>query len=149
VTLAEPASSPEFVIFTDGACSGNPGVGGWAAILVAYDSSGSVIREVEIAGFEPHTTNNRMEIMAAVAGLRRLTRPTRVRVVSDSTYLVYTMTRGWNRKANQDLWAELDLAARGHRITWQYVRGHAGHAYNERCDRLAVAQIAACKAQRS
>ncbi len=147
--MAEPASSPEFVIFTDGACSGNPGVGGWAAILVAYDSSGSVIREVEIAGFEPHTTNNRMEIMAAVAGLRRLTRPTRVRVVSDSTYLVYTMTRGWNRKANQDLWAELDLAARGHRITWQYVRGHAGHAYNERCDRLAVAQIAACKAQRS
>ena len=147
--MAEPASSPEFVIFTDGACSGNPGVGGWAAILVASDSAGNVIREVEIAGFEPYTTNNRMEIMAAIAGLRRLTRPTRVRVVSDSTYLVYTMTRGWNRKANQDLWAELDLAARGHRITWQYVRGHAGHAYNERCDRLAVAQIAACKAQRS
>lgn len=145
--MAERAASPEIVIFTDGACSGNPGVGGWAAILVAYDADGSVVREVEIAGVEPHTTNNRMEIMAALAGLRKLTRPTRLRVVSDSTYLVYTMTRGWKRKANTDLWAELDLAARGHHITWQYVRGHAGHVYNERCDRLAVAQIDAFKTQ--
>jgi len=73
--------------------------------------------------------------------MRALTRPVNVRIVSDSQYVIHTMTRKWRRNKNQDLWAELDALVRPHKVTWEYVRGHAGHAYNERCDRLAVAEI--------
>ncbi len=131
----------DITIYTDGACSGNPGPGGYAAILVATDASGRILRELPVTGGEPDTTNNRMELRAAIAGLSALTKPGPVTVVSDSEYLVNTMTKGWKRKKNQDLWAELDALAAIHDITWQYVRGHTGHPYNERCDRLAVAEI--------
>lgn len=134
-------SEPVITIYTDGACSGNPGPGGYAAILVATDASGNVLKEFPVSGGEPHTTNNRMELRAAIAGLSTLTRSGAVTVVTDSEYLVKTMTRGWKRNKNQDLWAELDALAAARKIKWQYVRGHTGHPYNEQCDRLAVAEI--------
>ncbi len=133
-------SDLQFNLYTDGACSGNPGSGGYAAILVAEDD-GYVYKEREIVGFEAETTNNRMEIMAVIKGLRALTKPTEITVYSDSQYVVFTMTKGWKRKANHDLWAQLDQLVAIHTVTWEYVKGHAGHEYNERCDQLAVAQI--------
>ncbi|HYO88634.1 MAG TPA: ribonuclease HI [Candidatus Limnocylindrales bacterium] len=132
-------------IYTDGACSGNPGPGGYGAVLVATDVSGRVVKELEVSGGEAETTNNRMELRAAIAGLSALTKASVASVVSDSEYLVNTMTKGWKRKKNLDLWAELDAQTAKHEISWQYVRGHAGHPYNERCDRLAVAEIAQFK----
>jgi len=128
-------------IYTDGACDPNPGTGGYAAILVATDSEGNVRKERAVTGSELATTNNRMELRAAIEGLKALAQPSKVTVVSDSEYLVKTLTLKWKRKKNQDLWAELDALAADHSITWQYVRGHSGHAYNERCDRLAAAEI--------
>jgi ribonuclease HI len=138
----------EVDIFTDGACLPNPGAGGWAAIL-RYRTT-----ERELSGFAPDTTNNRMELMAAIAGLAALTRPCRVRLHSDSQYLRDGMTKwinGWKRKgwltANQkpvknvDLWQRLDAFATQHQITWIWVRGHSGHPENERCDALANRQI--------
>jgi len=131
-------------IFTDGACMGNPGPGGWGAIL-RYGS-----QEKEIYGGEPATTNNRMEIMAAIQGLESLTRPSTVRVYTDSAYLRNGITQwvpGWKRNGwktrdkkpvkNVDLWMRLDSAARGHEVQWFWVKGHAGHPENERADELA------------
>jgi len=132
-------------IYTDGACSGNPGPGGWAAILVASD------KEKELSGGEKHTTNQRMEIMAAVEGLKALTRPCAVTIFSDSAYLVNCMTQkwyvNWQRTGwlnsqrqpvkNQDLWQALLTAMEGHQLTYGKVKGHSGHTYNERCDELA------------
>lgn len=131
----------KITLYTDGACSGNPGPGGWGAILVASDEAGNVLKEMELSGGEANTTNNRMELTAVIEGLKQLKRPTAVRVVSDSQYVVNTMTRGWKRKANHDLWRQLDDLARQHTITWEYVKGHAGHEYNERADQLATAAI--------
>lgn len=128
-------------LYTDGACSGNPGPGGYAAILVASDGSGATLKERVITGGERQTTNNRMEIMAVIAGLSALTRPTRVEIVSDSQYVIHTMTKNWKRNKNKELWEQLDALCARHQVSWSYVRGHAGHEYNERCDRLAVAQI--------
>lgn len=135
---------PEVLIATDGACRGNPGPGGWAAILRA----GS--RERILSGAEAATTNNRMELMAALSALQALTGPAEVTIETDSRYLVDGMTkwlaawkaRGWttaDRKAvkNADLWRALDDAAAPHRIRWQWVRGHNGHPANERADQLA------------
>lgn len=135
---------PEVDIYTDGACSGNPGPGGWAALL----RSGA--REKIISGGEPMTTNNRMEMMAVIAGLGALRRPSRVRLYTDSQYVCRGATewlaqwkrRGWlgsARKpvANSDLWKTLDQTMEKHRITWHWVRGHAGHEENERVDRIA------------
>lgn len=133
--------SHTITLYTDGACSGNPGPGGYAALLVARDASGTIVKEREIFGGEPNTTNNRMEIRAVIEGLRALEKPTRVEIVSDSEYVIKTMTRGWKRNKNQDLWAMLDQEVARHQVKWTYVRGHAGHEFNERCDRLAVAQI--------
>jgi ribonuclease HI len=140
---AGPAG-PVVEIFTDGACMGNPGPGGWGAIL-RYGR-----REKEIYGGEPATTNNRMEIMAAIQGLESLSRPSRVRVYTDSVYLRNGITRwvpGWKRNGwktrdnkpvkNVDLWTRLDTAARGHQVQWFWVKGHAGHPENERADELA------------
>ena len=144
------ASMPEVEIFTDGACSGNPGPGGWGAILRSRGV------EKELAGGETPTTNNRMELMAAIAGLEALTRPCRVRLYTDSQYLRDGITRwltvwkarGWRTAAkapvkNVDLWQRLEAAAAPHQIEWHWVRGHAGHPENERADLLARAAIPA------
>ena len=133
-------------IFTDGACRGNPGPGGWAAVIRAGG------REKEIAGGEPATTNNRMELLAAIRGLEALNRPCRVALYTDSAYLRDGITKwihGWRRNGwrtaarkpvrNADLWRELAEAAAPHRIEWHWVKAHAGHAENERADALACA----------
>jgi ribonuclease HI len=137
-------------IFTDGACSGNPGPGGWGAIL-RFNGT-----EKELSGAEALTTNNRMELMAAIAALEALTRPCAVTLTTDSQYVKDGLTKwihGWKRNGwttsdkkpvkNEDLWKRLDAAAARHRVTWQWVRGHTGHPENERADALARNAIAA------
>jgi len=124
-------------LYTDGACSGNNG--GWAFVLVATSESGNVIKQIENFGAVADTTNNRMEMVAVIEGLNAITRSCRVHIVSDSLYVINTMTQGWKRKKNHDLWQQLDAAVSRHSVTWEHVRGHQGHAYNERCDELAVA----------
>jgi ribonuclease HI len=131
-------------IFTDGACSGNPGPGGWGAIL-RYKG-----KERELKGGEKDTTNNRMEMMAVIQGLTALTRPCVVEIYTDSEYVKKGMTewiRGWKARGwktadkkpvkNEDLWRALDAAAARHQVSWHWVRGHAGHPENERADQLA------------
>jgi ribonuclease HI len=131
-------------LFTDGACSGNPGPGGWG-VLLRYRGV-----EKEMKGGESPTTNNRMELMAVIAGLEALSRPCAVAVYTDSQYVQKGMTewlrgwkaRGWKTAAkdpvkNEDLWRRLDAAAAAHRVSWHWVRGHNGHPENERVDRLA------------
>ncbi len=131
-------------IHTDGACSGNPGPGGWGAIL-EYNG-----HEKELSGAEAKTTNNRMELMAAIAALEALKRPSEVRLVTDSVYVRDGVTKwihGWKRNGwktankkpvkNEDLWKRLDEVASKHRVTWEWVKGHAGHPENERADALA------------
>jgi ribonuclease HI len=148
--MASISEAAEVEIFTDGACSGNPGPGGWAAIL-RYRRV-----EKELSGSEPDTTNNRMEMLAAIMGLEALKRRCRVRLYSDSQYLRDGITkwignwkrRGWRTADNKpvkniDLWQRLDRAAAGHEVRWIWVRGHAGHPENERADALARAAIAA------
>jgi ribonuclease HI len=143
-----PPEPPEVEIFTDGACSGNPGPGGWAAILRYRDT------ERELAGGVPMTTNNRMEMTAAIEGLAALKRPCRVRVYTDSQYLRDGIMRWlpqWKARAwrtadkkpvkNIDLWQRLEETAAAHQIEWIWVRGHAGHPENERADALARATI--------
>ncbi|HUW63257.1 MAG TPA: ribonuclease HI [Spirochaetia bacterium] len=134
-------------IYTDGACSGNPGPGGYGVVL----KYGETVRELS-GGFRL-TTNNRMEIMAAIIGLATLKRPCRVTLYSDSRYLVDAMSKGWvrrwkannwmrdkeNRAKNVDLWQKLLQAASPHQVTWQWVRGHAANQSNNRCDQLATA----------
>jgi ribonuclease HI len=152
-------SKADFVqLFTDGACSGNPGPGGWAFIL-RHPSSGC---EIDGSGAEPVTTNNRMELLGAIRGLEALKRPCRVELVTDSQYLGKGLTewmpkwkaQGWRRKekgsfkpvVNLDLWQRLDELLAQHEVTVQHVLGHAGHEENEACDRMAVAAIKALKA---
>lgn len=130
-------------IYTDGSCEPNPGPGGWAALLRFGD------REKTLTGREPDTTNNRMELTAAVEALRALKQPCRVRLHTDSEYLRRGITewlpgwrkRNWKRKggalANVDLWQTLDAALGEHKIEWKWVKGHAGHKYNEHVDKLA------------
>ncbi len=146
----EPQARVE--LYTDGACSGNPGPGGWAYIL-KHRESGSVR---EASGGDPQTTNNRMELQAAIEGLAALKRPTVVELYSDSQYVLNGLKdwiRGWKAKGwrtankqpvkNQDLWQALDGLREQHTVTFHWVRGHNEHPENERCDELAVA---ACKA---
>ncbi len=131
-------------LFTDGACRGNPGPGGWGALLRFGGT------EKELFGGETETTNNRMELMAAIRGLESLTRPCRVRLTTDSQYVMKGVTewmdnwkrRGWKTAAkkpvkNVDLWQRLDKALAPHEVDWQWVRGHTGHVENERADELA------------
>ena len=134
-------------LFTDGACSGNPGPGGWGAVL-RYNG-----REKELSGGEKETTNNRMELTAAIMGLAALKEPCEVRLVTDSKYVADGITKGWAeswrknnwRKAdkkpalNPDLWERLLDLVNTHKVTIEWVKGHAGHPENERCDQLAVA----------
>ena len=124
-------------IYTDGSCLGNPGPGGWAAII---EENGNKER---LSGREDETTNNRMEILAAIKGLQATPSHSQITVFSDSQYVVNTMTKGWKRKANQDLWAALDTAVKERRVTWKWVRGHAGNPGNEEADALANQQIGA------
>jgi ribonuclease HI len=132
-------------VITDGACSGNPGPGGWAAVL-RYNQ-----HEKEIWGSEPHTTNNRMELMAAIEALRSLKEDCEIEVVTDSEYVKKGITEwihGWKRKGwmtaakkpviNQDLWKALDEQVGRHKTTWVWTKGHASHADNNRCDELAT-----------
>jgi ribonuclease HI len=134
---------PAVIIYTDGACLGNPGPGGWAAILKFGK------HERELSGSEKHTTNIRMELRAALEGLRALTEPCQVTLFTDSTYLQRGVTewlpnwkrKNWRRKggklANVDLWMKLDEEIVRHEISWRWVRGHAGNMMNERVDKLA------------
>lgn len=134
----------EVIIYTDGACSGNPGPGGWGALLQCRDN------ERELSGGEPATTNNRMELMAVIEALNALKKPVRAVVHTDSQYVqkgISEWIHGWKRKGwktasgspvkNVDLWQALDSAARAHQVEWKWVKGHAGHPENERVDRLA------------
>ena len=122
-------------IYTDGSCLGNPGPGGWAAVIEGDGAKRS------LAGREDDTTNNRMEILAAIKGLEVVLERSEVAVFSDSQYVVNTMTKGWKRNANQDLWARLDAAASSRSVHWEWVRGHAGNPGNEEADALANQQI--------
>jgi ribonuclease HI len=140
-------SPPHVQIATDGACKGNPGPGGWGALLRFGD------REMELAGGEPQTTNNRMEMMAAIRALQSLKKPCRVTLSTDSKYVMDGITKwihGWQRNGwrtadkkpvkNADLWQELVAATAPHQISWEWVRGHSGHPENERVDALASAE---------
>lgn len=134
-------------IYTDGACSGNPGPGGWAAIL-SYNG-----HERELSGGEPATTNNRMELIAAISALEALKEPCEVELWTDSQYLARAVNegwlagwkrRGWRRKEGElkhpELWQALDALLARHKVSFNWLKGHDGHEYNERCDALAVAQ---------
>jgi ribonuclease HI len=128
-------------LWTDGACAGNPGPGGWAFCVV---QGGRLIEEK--GGYHPETTNNRMEMQALIEGLNRLHPGATVTVKTDSQLIVNTITQGWKRKANRDLWSEIDAALdRHHRVTFEHVKGHNGEEWNERVDRLAVGQYQACR----
>jgi len=145
-------SADRVTIYTDGACSGNPGPGGWGALLI-YQG-----KEKELSGGEPETTNNRMELMAAIMALEALKRPCAVDLFTDSQYVRQGITewmQGWKARGwktadkkpvkNEDLWRHLDEARQRHDVTWHWVRGHAGHAENERVDALARAGMAPFK----
>lgn len=136
--------TPKVTIYTDGACKGNPGPGGWGAILFYGD------KKKEICGGEPGTTNNRMELMAAIQALELLNRPCKVELHTDSQYVmkgIQEWIRGWKARGwktadkspvkNDDLWKRLDAARARHEVDWRWVKGHAGHPLNERADQLA------------
>lgn len=142
--MTTSATGDDLEIFTDGACSGNPGPGGWGAVIRWGD------HERELFGGESDTTNNRMELMAAIAALESLTRRCRVDLTTDSTYVkngITTWISNWKRRGwttsdkkpvkNQDLWQRLDAAVQEHDVRWHWVRGHTGHPENERADALA------------
>ncbi len=144
--------------YTDGACSGNPGPGGWGVLMIAREG-GQVVKERELCGGETHTTNNRMELLAAISALEALTKQSDLTIVTDSAYVKNGITEwiaAWKRKGwrtaggppvkNVDLWQRLDAAQARHRVTWRWIKGHAGHAENERADALARAGMAPFKA---
>jgi ribonuclease HI len=146
-----------FYAYTDGACSGNPGPGGWGVLLQAKDGE-QVLKERELKGGAPDTTNNRMELMAAISALEALGRPTAITLVTDSVYVKDGLTKwihGWKRNGwktaakkpvkNAELWQRLDAAQQRHEVSWEWVKGHAGHPENERADELARAGMAPFK----
>lgn len=148
VSATVTRQGPEVELFTDGACSGNPGPGGWAAILRMGQ------KERELSGGDPATTNNKMELMAVISGLEALKRPCVVRLYTDSRYVLDGATRwikGWKKNGwrtadkkpvkNIELWQRLDAASAPHRIHWGWVKGHSGHVENDRADELARAAI--------
>ncbi|MBU2941277.1 ribonuclease HI [Shimia thalassica] len=143
--------------YTDGACSGNPGPGGWGVLMRAMDGN-TVIKERDLSGGAPETTNNQMELMAAIMALEALSKPSRITVITDSTYVKNGVTGwifGWKKNGwktasrkpvkNAELWKRLDAAQAGHQVTWEWVKGHAGHPENERADELARAGMAPYK----
>lgn len=141
---------PRITIYTDGGCSPNPGPGGWAAILQYGGGAGA--SEKELSGYEPDTTNNRMELTAVARALEALKKPCDVTVVTDSQYLANAFRQGWLAKwkrngwktaakdpvKNRDLWEALDALIATHAVRWEWTKGHAGHPENERCDRLVA-----------
>jgi ribonuclease HI len=148
---------PELYAYTDGACSGNPGPGGWGVLLLAREGD-TVVRERTLNGGEADTTNNRMELLAAISALEALSRPSEIIVVTDSAYVKNGVTSwifGWKKNGwktadrkpvkNVDLWQRLDTAQARHRVTWRWIKGHAGHVENERADELARAGMAPFK----
>ncbi len=148
---------PELFAYTDGACSGNPGPGGWGALLIARDGD-KVVKTRELKGGAPDTTNNRMELLAAINALEALERPSKLTVITDSAYVKGGITawlHSWKRNnwktstrkpvKNEDLWRRLDEANARHDVTWKWVKGHAGHPENERADELARAGMAPYK----
>lgn len=137
------------VAYTDGACSGNPGPGGWGVLMRAMRGD-QILKERELSGGEQETTNNRMELMAAISALEVLDRPSTITIVTDSAYVKNGVTEwihGWKRNGwrtaarkpvkNAELWQRLDAAQARHRVQWEWVKGHAGHPENERADELA------------
>ena len=149
------------VAYTDGACSGNPGPGGWGVVLQAL-RDGAVVKERELSGGEGQTTNNRMELMAAITALETLEKPAQVTVVTDSAYVKNGVTgwiHGWKRNGwrtadkkpvkNVELWQRLEAAAARHQVTWEWIKGHAGHPENERADELARTGMAPYKPSRT
>lgn len=152
---------PELFAYTDGACSGNPGPGGWGALLLARER-GMVVKERCLQGGAADTTNNRMELLAAISALEALERDSAITVVTDSAYVkngVSQWIHGWKRNGwktsdgkpvkNVDLWQRLDLAQARHKVVWQWIKGHAGHAENERADELAREGMAPFKPGRA
>ncbi|MFC3613880.1 ribonuclease HI [Lutimaribacter marinistellae] len=152
---------PEIIAYTDGACSGNPGPGGWGVLLQAKDGE-TIVKERELCGGEAGTTNNRMELLAAITALETLERASTVTVVTDSAYVKNGVTgwiHGWKRNGwktaakkpvkNADLWQRLDTAQARHDVTWKWVKGHAGHPENERADELARAGMKPFKPQKA
>ena len=148
---------PDLFAYTDGACSGNPGPGGWGVLMIARDG-GVVIKERTLAGGEAHTTNNRMELLAAISALEALNKPSVLTIITDSAYVKNGITEwiaGWKRKnwrtaggdavKNVDLWQRLEAAQERHQVTWRWIKGHAGHAENERADALARGGMAPFK----
>jgi len=151
----------ELFAYTDGGCSGNPGPGGWGVVMQAV-RDGEVVRDRELSGGADETTNNRMEMMAAIKALETLERPSTITLVTDSTYLRDGITKwihGWKRNGwktaakkpvkNEDLWQRLDAAQGRHHVTWDWIKGHAGHEQNERADNLATGEIKARKKRRN
>jgi ribonuclease HI len=147
--------------FTDGACSGNPGPGGWGCLMQARDGD-TVVKERALSGGEALTTNNRMELLAAISALESLKRDAAITIVTDSAYVkngICDWMPGWKRKGwrtstgkpvkNIDLWQRLDAAQAQHDVTWEWVKGHAGHPENERADELARAGMAPFKPSRA
>ena len=150
---------PDLFAYTDGACSGNPGPGGWGVLMIARDGE-AVVKTRELAGGEALTTNNRMELMAAISALEALNKPSALTIVTDSAYVKNGITEwiaGWKRKGwrtaggppvkNVDLWQRLEAAQALHSVTWRWIKGHAGHAENERADALARGGMAPFKPQ--
>ena len=148
---------PQLFAYTDGACSGNPGPGGWGVLMIAREGA-AVVKERELSGGEPLTTNNRMELMAAISALETLSKPVEITVFTDSAYVKNGVTEwihAWKRKGwrtaggppvkNVELWQRLDAAQARHKVTWRWIKGNAGHAENERADELARAGMAPFK----
>lgn len=128
---------PPVLIYTDGACSPNPGPGGWGALLISIAADTGEVIERELSGHDRFTTNNRMEMMAAIQALEALTQPSTVTLYTDSKILQLGAKGAWKRKANKDLWRRLDEARATHIVRWEWVKGHNGHPENERADQLA------------
>ncbi len=147
----------ELFAYTDGACSGNPGPGGWGVLMLARDGD-TVVKSRALSGGEAETTNNRMELMAAITALETLSKGSAITVVTDSSYVKDGITKwihGWKAKGwktaakkpvkNAELWQRLDAATQRHQVTWEWVKGHAGHPENEKADELARAGMAPYK----
>lgn len=148
---------PQLFAYTDGACSGNPGPGGWGVLLLAREGA-RIVKERCLQGGEAETTNNRMELCAAIAALEALARPSAITIVTDSAYVkngITTWIAGWKAQGwrtadkkpvkNLDLWQRLEAAVARHQVEWRWIKGHAGHAENERADELARAGMAPFK----
>ncbi|WP_339113433.1 ribonuclease HI [Thioclava sp. GXIMD2076] len=148
---------PDLFAYTDGACSGNPGPGGWGVLMLAKNGE-TILKERTLEGGEAETTNNRMELLAAISALETLARPSKITIITDSAYVKNGVTgwiHGWKRNGwktaakkpvkNVDLWQRLDEAQARHEVTWEWIKGHAGHPENERADELARSGMAPFK----